>query len=64
MSNYERILKRIERDKRRRAEKKAQRNQSYNNLDEIFTVENHEKAVKVCKKGVMWKATAQKYVKH
>jgi hypothetical protein len=64
ISNYERILKRIERDKVRRAEKKAQKNKDYNDLDKIFTIDNYNEAVNVCKKGVMWKATAQKYVKH
>lgn len=64
MSNNDRIKSRIERDIERKANKKAIKNQSYNDLKEIFTLGNYRKAVKLCKKGVMWKGTAQKYCKY
>lgn len=61
MTNQERISARIERDKARRQQKKLEKNADYNDLNKIFTLKNHLEAVKICQKGVMWKASAQNY---
>lgn len=64
MNNYERIQKRIERDKIRRASKKSSKNREYNDMNKVFTIEHHNNAMNMCKNGVMWKATAQKYCRN
>ena len=51
MSNNDRVKGRIERDIARKADNKANKNKQYNDLGEIFTINNHRKAVKLCKKG-------------
>lgn len=64
MSNNDRVKGRIERDIARKADNKANKNKQYNDLGKIFTINNHRKAVKLCKKGVMWKTAAQTYCKY
>lgn len=64
ITNQERIQKRIERDKARRAEKKREKHRLYNQLPYIFNLESHAESVQKCRKGVIWKSSAQTYVKH
>ena len=64
MTSEERKQARIARDKAKRAEKKKIKNEKYNNMNTIFTLDHYFEAVNVCKKGVMWKATAQDYCRN
>lgn len=61
MTNEDRIKRRIENDKRRRAEKKAQRNKEYDNYDNMLDYRSHLRASFKCLSGVSWKGSVQKY---
>lgn len=63
MNQKERIRARIERDKARRAAKKALRNEKTkaDDYDKVMTMQNYYGALKKCRKGVMWKGKPQKY---
>lgn len=64
MNNRERIQARIERDKRRRAEKKAKFAAEYDCVDKIITHQHVTKCFFKCKRGVMWKGKPQVYAQH
>jgi len=63
LNQKERIRARIERDKARRAAKKALRNEKTkaDDYDKVMTMQNYYGALKKCRKGVMWKGKPQKY---
>lgn len=64
MNNRDRIQARIERDKRRRAEKKAKFAAEYDCVDKIITHQHVTKCFFKCKCGVMWKGKPQVYAQH
>lgn len=61
MTNRERIQKRIERDKKRRAEKKAKRFSQMNDYSYVFDFERLWNAGIKCCNGVRWKASVQRW---
>ena len=63
MNQQERIRARIERDKIRRAEKKAARVKAIkaDDYDKVMTMQHYYNSLKKCRKGVMWKGKPQKY---
>ena len=61
MNNRERIQKRIERDKARRAKRRAERMKELDDYDRCFDFENIWRAGVRCGIGVGWKASVQRY---
>lgn len=63
MNQQERIRARIERDKLRRATKKAKNNEmtKADNYEKVLTTQNYFNSLKKCRKGVMWKGKPQNY---
>ncbi len=61
MNKYQRIKKRIERDKLRKQMKLLERNILYGDFDSIITYQNFVEALKKCKVGVNWKGSVQVY---
>lgn len=61
MTNKERILKRIERSKKKRQEKKEEYMNDYDNFDKVFSYQHFYDALRKCLKGVSWKASVQLY---
>ena len=61
MNNEERIQKRIERDKARRAAKKAQRVKEADDYNKVLTMQHYHNSLRKCRKGVMWKGKPQAY---
>lgn len=61
MNNRERIQKRIERDKKRRAAKKALRMTGLDDYHTVFDFEHLWESGIRCGLGVMWKASVQRY---
>ena len=61
MNNEERIQKRIERDKARRAAKKAQRAKEADDYNKVLTMQHYHNSLRKCRKGVMWKGKPQAY---
>ena len=61
MNDRERILKRIERDKARRASKKEEFIRPYDDYEAVFDFEKLWDAGKKCCNGVRWKASVQRW---
>lgn len=61
MTNEERIKARIDRDKEKRAAKKREFLEPYDDFDKVISYQNYYDALTKCQKGVMWKGTVQKY---
>jgi len=63
LNQKERIRKRIERDKARRAlKKKAYAEETKaDDYDKVLTMQNYYRSLRKCRKGVMWKGKPQKY---
>ncbi len=62
MTSEERREKRYWRRRRRREEKKMEACQGYDNFDNVFSYTNLYEAYKKSRRGVAWKASAQKYI--
>lgn len=61
MNNRERIRKRIERDKAKRAAKKAARMKELDDYEKVFDFENVWRSGVKCGNGVRWKASVQRH---
>lgn len=61
MNSQERIQKRIERDKEKRAQRKVEKNAKIDDIEKVITSQHYNTALKKCRAGVMWKGVPQKY---
>ena len=61
LTNKERQQARIERDRKKRLEKRLQREREFCNYDKAISIEELTKAFYQCKKGVAWKKSVQNY---
>lgn len=64
MTNQERIQRRIERDKTRKAEKRRARTEQYGSFERVITMQNLHKSLKRRRLDVAWKGSVQRYVHH
>lgn len=62
MTSAERHEARYQRRKAKRASKKAERYADCDNFDMVFSYGHLYQAYKVCRRGVAWKASVQKYI--
>lgn len=61
MTNDERIQARIARDKIRRQQRKALKNQEYDDFSKVITMQHYIESLNKCKKNVNWKGSVQEY---
>ena len=61
MTNQERIQARIARDKVRRQQRKALKNQEYDDFSKVITMQHYVESLNKCKKNVNWKGSVQEY---
>jgi len=64
MTNQERIQKRIERDKARKAEKRRARIEEHGSFSRVITMQNLHKSLKRRRSSVEWKGSVQRYLQH
>ncbi|MBQ8559392.1 MAG: RNA-directed DNA polymerase [Tyzzerella sp.] len=60
-ASKKRRIARVERDRQRRAEKKASRMKQHDNLDNIITYENYVQALLKCNQNVSYKRSTQEF---
>ncbi|MBR6570426.1 MAG: hypothetical protein IKK75_08245 [Clostridia bacterium] len=64
MTNQERIRRRIERDKARKAEKRRQRTEQHGSFERVITMQNLHRSLKRRRLDVAWKGSVQRYLHH
>ncbi len=64
MTNQERIRRRIERDKARKAEKRRQRTGQHGSFERVITMQNLHRSLKRRRVDVAWKGSVQRYLHH
>jgi len=62
MTNQERIRRRIERDKARKAEKRRQRTEQHGSFERVITMQNLHRSLKRRRLDVAWKGSVQRYL--
>ncbi len=62
MTSSERHEVRYQRRKAKREQAKARHNRRYDNYDKVYTYKHLYRAYRMCRKGVRWKASVQKYI--
>lgn len=64
MTNQERIQRRIERDKARKAEKRRALIAKYGSFERVITMQNLHRSLKRRRSDVEWKGSVQRYLQH
>lgn len=64
MTNQERIQKRIERDKARKAEKRRALIEKHGSFERVITMQNLHHSLKHRRSDVEWKGSVQRYIQH
>lgn len=64
MNKYQRTRLRVQRDKKRKAEKKVLINETAGNFDKVITFQHYLTALEKCQIGVNWKGSVQLYTEN
>ena len=64
MLKYSKLKERIEKDKRRKSERRKKQQELYGNIKSVITYKNYIASLAICNKGVGYKNSVQKYNSH